>query len=193
MIGKITGIVDLIEQDHIIIDVRGVGYIIHVSAQSLNFLKMGEEASLYIETILREDSLELFGFKDLIEKKVFLELTKVKGIGKKLALTILSYLKPEEVMNYIFIEDKSAFKSIPGVGLKMSERIIVELKGRFKGEFQTNIGNVNESLMQDAISALINLGINKNDAYMIVSKNLKSNPDITIYELIKLSLKQIAK
>lgn len=193
MIGKITGIVDIIDSEYVIIDVRGIGYMVHVSANTLTHLNAGSSISLFIETIMREDSLELYGFYDNLEKRTFLELTKVKGIGKKLALVILSYLKPEEIMNSIANENKVVFKAIPGVGLKMSERIIVELKGRFDKVENNYNYQPNDNLMQDAISALINLGINKNDAYLIVSNNLKTNPDIGLNELIKVSLKQTAK
>jgi Holliday junction DNA helicase RuvA len=160
---------------------------------------IGEAVSLLIETHVREDSISLFGFMDQEEREWFRSLITVKGVGSKLALTILSHLSPSMVANSIAIKDKNAFKQISGVGPKLADRIFTELKdkgGNFisSGPKVINVSNkkTNE-MMDDAISALLNLGYNGSESHLVVNNIIQKNQDITLSELIKLSLKELAK
>ncbi|MDF2965448.1 MAG: ruvA [Rickettsiaceae bacterium] len=202
MIGKLNGKIDSIFQDHLIIDVGGVGYKVSCSSKTLGKLEVGTATSLFIETHVREDNIQLFGFPNNQEKHVFLLLTTVKGVGTKVALSILSALSPDQISNSIAANDKSTYKSLPGVGPKLWERIIIELKDKVIGSTYSvdsspagkiNANSEQGSISQDAISALANLGINKTDAYRAVYEVLNSEPNININDLIRKSLKQFAK
>ncbi len=201
MIGKLKGNIDSIFVDHLILDVAGVGYIIFCSSKTLGKLEVGTSISLLIETHVREDHIHLYGFMTLVEKQLFLLLTTVKGVGNKVSLSMLSAFTPEQIINCIAINDKMAYKSLPGVGPKIWERIIIELKDKVVGSsvysqvfsHNTGVRDINTSISQDAISALVNLGINKADSYQIVCNVLASEPEININDLIKKSLKQLAK
>lgn len=193
MIGKLKGIVDSVERDHAIIDVAGVGYKVHCSIRLLDHLlkNLGNKAELFIETIVREDQISLLGFSTKIEQECFNKLTTVQGVGNKLALVILAALIPEKISLAIASEDNKAFSSITGVGPKLSNRIIAELKDKhmeFAAEFVPTIVT-DSSIQQDAIAALVNLGINKSEAYITVNKILAEKPDATISELIKFALR----
>lgn len=202
MFAKLSGKVDEILQDKLILDVGGVGYLVSCSNKTLFKLAPSEKAALLIETQVREDSIQLFGFLDSSEKLCFNMLCTVKGIGSRLALTVLSYLSPEELHLAIISGDKQALKSIPSIGIKVAERLIVELKDKF-GSFEglSKVGsssahsssNQAGSNMQDAISALINLGISRSEAYQTVSNILGQNPEIKLDELIRSALQQLAK
>ncbi|MCC2646840.1 MAG: ruvA [Rickettsiaceae bacterium] len=202
MIGKLNGKIDSIFQDYLIIDVGGVGYKVSCSGKTLGKLEVGTAASLLIETHVREDNIQLFGFSNISEKQIFLLLTTVKGVGTKVALSVLSALSPEQISNAIAANDKSTYKSLPGVGPKIWERVIIELKDKVMGAAYTvdsgvvsKLGTKIEqtSISQDAISALANLGINKADAYRVVQEVIHNEPEININDLIRKSLKQFAR
>ena len=200
MIGKLRGLVDLIAKDHLIIDVGGVGYIVYCSGRTLAQLpQIGEAVSLQIDTHVREDNISLYGFISSEEKLWFRDLITVKGLGSKLALGILSILTPAMVNTAINIGDKNAFKQISGVGPKLAERIFTELKDKANKDISSNIqamsvGNKkSEELAQDASSALQNLGYNAIEIHRIINKIMHENPEITLSELIKFSLKALAK
>ncbi|KKB96136.1 Holliday junction ATP-dependent DNA helicase RuvA [Candidatus Arcanobacter lacustris] len=199
MIGKLKGLIDSIFKDHLIIDVGGVGYIVSCSSRTLHILpNIGEAVSLLIETHVREDSISLFGFMDQEEREWFRSLITVKGVGSKLALTILSHLSPSMVASSISIKDKNAFKQISGVGPKLADRIFTELKDK-GGNFTSSpkvlnvSNNKTNEIMDDAISALLNLGYNGSESHMVVNNIIQKNQDVTLSELIKLSLKELAK
>jgi len=129
MIGKLTGIIDTIFDDRIIIDVGGVGYIAFCSKTSISQLgQQGEQTSILIETHVREDQITLFGFATREEKEWFLLLNKVNGVGPKMALNIVSSIDVNTLSIVIASADKAAFKPVSGVGPKLAERIITELK-----------------------------------------------------------------
>ena len=197
MIAKLRGKVDTIGDDFCIVDVNGVGYLVFASAKSLGKLKIGAEASLLIETVVREDSISLFGFADAWEKEWFTTLTKVQGVGAKVCLAILSVLAS-------------------GVGPKLAARIVTELKDKIVtvpvSEFAKEINmdmtpneqtaNYEDVLVaqaddpakiEDAISALVNLGYQRLEAYKAVNQAALNAPDADMSELIKLALKEFAK
>ncbi len=130
MIGKLTGKIEILGSDTLIIDVSGVGYLVSVSTNTISKLENGLVASLFIETHVREDSFQLFGFLNMEEKDCFLKLNSVSGVGVRVALTILSALSPYDVSHAIASKDKEAFRSISGIGPKLAERILLELKDK---------------------------------------------------------------
>ena len=125
MIGKLKGVIDSYGEDHIIVDVNGVGYVVHCSARTLQALPpTGDPVSLAIETHVREDAIRLFGFQSDIEREWFRLLQTVQGVGAKVALAVLGTLPPAELANAIALRDKAAVTHTPGVGPKVAERIV---------------------------------------------------------------------
>ena len=216
MIAKLRGKVDTIGDDFCIVDVNGVGYLVFASAKSLRKLKIGAEASLLIETVVREDSISLFGFADAWEKEWFTTLTKVQGVGAKVCLAILSVLAPMQLAQAVSAQDKNSFTRASGVGPKLAARIVTELKDKIVtvpvSEFAKEINmdmtpneqtaNYEDVLVaqaddptkiEDAISALVNLGYQRLEAYKAVNQAALNAPDADMSELIKLALKEFAK
>ena len=220
MIAKLRGIVDTIGEDYCILDVNGVGYLVSASAKTLSRLNRGGTAVLLIETIVREDSISLFGFSDAWEKEWFLTLTKVQGVGAKVCLAILSVLSPNQLAQAVSAQDKASFTRAAGVGPKLAARIVTELKDKIvtipmEASVKADLNNVTEgtagteteayedavvelqadedsSKTDDAISALVNLGYQRIEAYRAVNLALKNNPNAGVPELIRLALKEFA-
>ncbi|MBU1137787.1 MAG: Holliday junction branch migration protein RuvA [Proteobacteria bacterium] len=167
MIASLTGTVQYIGSDRVVIDVAGVGYEVFLSRDGLSRLpEKREEIFLHIHTNVREDAIVLFGFQEQSEKEMFLTLKAVSGIGPKLSLAILSGMQLGDLCQAIVTEDVRGLTTIPGVGKKTAERICVELKDKVGG-FQavaSSAAAIPEKLMSagspagDALSALINLG-----------------------------------
>ena len=207
MIAKLKGIVDSIFEDNCIVDVNGVGYLVSASSKTLGRLNKGAEVSLLIETVVREDSISLFGFYDAWEKEWFNTLTKVQGVGAKVCLSILSALSPSQLAQAVSAQDKNSFLRASGVGPKLAARLVTELKDKIVTvpvgevsfadmspdvavEKQTAIPENN--LMDDVISALVNLGYQRMEAYKVVVKVYEHNSSASVSELIRLSLKEFA-
>ncbi len=208
MIAKLTGVIDNIGLNTIILDVNGVGYILSASSRTLSRIgSKGDTTSLLTHLQVREDDMSLFGFADSQEKDWFQILCKVQGVGARVALSILSILPPEKLPMVIASGDKNAIKQADGVGPKLAVRIITELKDK-AGDFlsandsgadsiivnaEINKVVANNNINSDAISALINLGYGRADAFSIVSKIVKENgEDIDLSSLIKKSLKELS-
>lgn len=207
MIGKLKGKVDEIHEDSVIIDVGGVGYHVFCSARTLATLKPGEAATLVIEMHVREDHMHLYGFPDSIEREWFRLLTSVQRVGAKMGLTLMGAYGPEQLAYAILAKDTAAFSRISGVGAKLAERIVTELKDKVakipvgagiqdsgfgKKKPETRDQKPESSLTEDAISALVNLGYSRSEAYgatIRAAQNGKANLD----ELIKLSLKELVR
>src|SRR4030088_1647798 len=169
MIGKLKGLIDSYGEDYVILDVGGVGYQVHCSGRTLQALPApGEAAVLSIETYVREDQIKLFGFRGDIEREWFRLLQTVQGVGAKVTLAVLSDLPPSNLANAIALRDKATVQRTPGVGPKVAERIVTELKDKAPA-----FANVDPALVHlsgaldtdraprpvtDAISALVNLG-----------------------------------
>src|SRR6202171_1839534 len=131
MIGKLKGVIDSYGADPAILDVNGVGYQVHCSARTMQELpRAGEPATLSIETHVREDQIKLFGFLSDVEREWFRLLQTVQGVGVKVALSLLGTLKPSELASAIAMRDKAAITRAPGVGAKVAERIVTELKDK---------------------------------------------------------------
>ncbi|WP_341758512.1 Holliday junction branch migration protein RuvA [Candidatus Tisiphia endosymbiont of Ditula angustiorana] len=194
MIGKLKGKIDACFNDYVIIDVSGVGYLVYCSSKTLNKLVVNEFCQLFIETHVREDHINLYGFLSLEEKAFFNLLQSVNGIGTRMALAILSNLSPEQIQSAIARRDKEAFKAISGVGLKLAERIIIELKDKALTNFTNNLTMDNNDtdlakISSDATLVLTSLGIGKTEAQNLVQGIIAENSNLSINELIKLALK----
>ncbi|MCC8398951.1 MAG: Holliday junction branch migration protein RuvA [Rickettsia endosymbiont of Labidopullus appendiculatus] len=194
MIGKLKGKIDGCFNDYVIIDVSGVGYLVYCSSKTLNKLVVNEFCQLFIETHVREDHINLYGFLSLEEKFVFNLLQSVNGIGTRMALAILSNLSPEQIQSAIARRDKEAFKAVSGVGLKLAERIIIELKDKALTNLDNNLiidkddSNLTK-ISSDATLVLTSLGVNRTEAHNLIQEIIAKNPDLSINELIKLALK----
>ncbi|WP_341755652.1 Holliday junction branch migration protein RuvA [Candidatus Tisiphia endosymbiont of Ptychoptera albimana] len=194
MIGKLKGKIDACFNDYVIIDVSGVGYLVYCSSKTLNKLVVNEFCQLFIETHVREDHINLYGFLSLEEKAFFNLLQSVNGIGTRMALAILSNLSPEQIQSAIARRDKEAFKAVSGVGLKLAERIIIELKDKALTNFTNNLTMDNNDtdlakISSDATLVLTSLGIGKTEAQNLVQGIIAENSNLSINELIKLALK----
>lgn len=186
MIGKLYGIIDDIEQDHIILNVNNVGYIVYMTENSLKNLNTGNNLSLFIETYLREDQIKLYGFLTKQEVLFLRTLVKVKGISYKIASNMIGNISADQIIQAINSKNPALLK-VNGVGTKLANRVITELEGAFDG---FNFKHSND-LTNDAISALIHLGYNANTSYNMVNKALKKHPQVNnINELITLSLNE---
>jgi Holliday junction DNA helicase RuvA len=130
MIGKLKGIVDAVGESHAIIDVGGVGYEVQASARTLRALQAGEPVSLAIETHVREDAIRLFGFTSEVERAWFRMLQSIQGVGAKVALAVLGTLSPGDLANAIALQNWAAVEQSPGVGKKLAQRIVAELKDK---------------------------------------------------------------
>src|SRR6185437_6159475 len=205
MIGKLKGLIDSYGEDYVILDVGGVGYQVHCSARTLQALPSpGEAAVLSIETYVREDQIKLFGFKSDVEREWFRLLQTVQGVGAKVALAVLSTLPPVELANAIALRDKAAVTRTPGVGPKVAERIVTELKD--KAPAFTNVdpalvhlsGAIDDQRaprpVTDAISALVNLGYGQPQAAVAIAQASRSaGENAETAQLIRLGLKELAK
>jgi len=206
MIGKLKGLIDEIGDDYCIIDVNGVGYVVNCSSRTLAALdRAGTATTLFIETYVREDMIRLFGFGTALEREWFrLLMGNVQGVGAKVALAVLSTLSPSELANAIALRDIAMVSRAPGVGKKVAERIVTELKTKapaFAGDATGTIGLKQElcegaapAPVADAVSALANLGYSRDMAANAVAAALKSaggQPDTGT--LIRLGLKELSK
>lgn len=219
MIAKLRGTVDSIGEDYCIIDVNGVGYLVFASAKTLGRLSAGNAAVLLIETVVREDSITLFGFAEAIEKEWFNTLTKVQGVGAKVGLSILSALSINQLRQAVAAQDKNMFSMANGVGPKLAARIVTELKDKIVTVPMAQVAkDLNDTLtplsdddlqtveeiapqgkvedpskIEDAISALVNLGYQRIDAYKAVNQAAIKSPDADMSELIKLALREFMR
>ena len=219
MIGRIAGIIVHRAADHVLIDVRGVGYIVHVSARTAAGLPaVGEATALFTELLVREDLLQLFGFPTLLEKEWHRLLTSVQGVGAKAAMAILGTLGAEGTGRAIALGDWNAVKAAPGVGPKLAQRVIMELKEKAPGvmaqgaSLSVDVGGAEEvietlvprkvaasarppasaSATADALSALINLGYGQGEAAGAVAEAAGAAESAEAPALIRAALKLLA-
>jgi len=207
MIGKLTGAVDSMGEDWVLIDVNGVGYIVFASGRSLGALPgRGEAAALLIETHVREDHIHLFGFVDAAERDWFRLLCTVQGVGAKMALALLSALAPADLQQAIAAQDKTALTRANGVGPKLAQRIVSELKDKAgaiglaatalqggNGGVAASAAGQIDSVSGDAVSALVNLGYGRSEAYGAVARAVAAagEESPTVEGLIKHGLKEL--
>ncbi len=197
MIGKLKGIIDTISDTNLILDVNGVGYLVFTPQKTLSSLSIGSPATFFIETIVREDSISLYGFSTSSEHEFFNLLTTVQGIGPKAGLAILSALTPNEISTAILSGDAKIFTTANGIGKKTAERIITELKDKVaKTNINIELSTITKTIKpntiaEDAISALSNLGYTRSQSFETVMKIINKTPNIEMNDLIKLALKEI--
>jgi Holliday junction DNA helicase RuvA len=207
MIGKLRGKVDAIGESHLVIDVNGVGYEVQASARTLRNLKIGDEVSLTIDTHVREDAIRLFGFSSEVERSWFRTLQTIQGVGAKVALAVLGILAPHDLANAIALQNWAAVEQAPGVGKKLAQRIVSELKDKAPAlavaglnvPAGTGGGGViaappEGNAAAEAISALTNLGYNPAQAAQAVAAAAKElGPDADTAKLIRRGLKELAR
>ncbi|MDX9689959.1 MAG: Holliday junction branch migration protein RuvA [Proteobacteria bacterium] len=203
MIGKLTGRIDSISGQQIILDVNGVGYLVACSAQTQHMIgQVGDTAVLWIDTHVREDAINLFGFATTVERDWFKLLTSVQGVGTKSALSILGILTPERLAQALASGDKGALTAADGVGPKLAARLVTELKDKVanivllpSSKTQTSTANPlpQNSLTDDALSALLHLGYRRMEAFgAIANAANKLGETATLDNLIKTALIELS-
>jgi holliday junction DNA helicase RuvA len=201
MIGKLKGRIDSTGPDWVMVDVGGVCYFVSCSSNTLRALSpVGEFGEVHTEMLVAQDNIRLVGFATILERDWFRLLQTVQGVGTRVALGILSTLSPSEVGNAIALQDKAMISRAPGVGKKLAERIVLELKDKVPAFAVSELGQVASELSSprptattDAVSALVNLGYGQSQAAMAVSQAIKKNGDDQPTEqLIRRALKELA-
>ena len=204
MIAKLTGLVDSTGEDYVIIDVGGVGYSVFCSNRTLNMLATATgTVSVMVETHVREDHIHLYGFADEAERAWFKLLITVQGVGAKVCLAILSVLSPDNLVQAIAAQDKTAVTQAPGVGPKLATRILSELKDKVGGislgsttavlEGEVAYAEGGNQFANDAVSALVNLGYGRSDAFRVVHQAAaKLGADASVEVLIKDGLSELS-
>ncbi len=203
MYSYISGEVVSIRDDSCILDVNGIGYKIFCSAATLSQVNIGQRAKLLTHTHVREDALDLFGFLTELEQEWFYHLTDIKGVGNKVAQAIQTSLSPNEIYNAVLAQDKTAFKPITGIGPKLADRILSELKNNKKiGADITLPANSGDNIFSaspdnkifnDAKTALSNLGYSQGDVMQTLQKIMADNDNISLEELIKSGLMELSR
>ena len=219
MIGRVSGILDYVSADHILVDDGGVGYIIYVTQSTIsNLPNLGDRISLFTELVVKEDLLQLVGFITPVEREWYKLLTSVQGVGSKAALALLGQITIQNISRAILLEDSTTITSAQGIGPKIAKRLVVELKGKVpnmiklqnKSEISLKNGNKelikknyeinNQNFFQnnvsqkevDAISALMNLGYSQLNSSQVIAKVIDaSNKELDVEDIIRLSLKTL--
>ena len=195
MIAYLEGKLIVKEPTHLIIDVNGMGYEVRISLSTYSTVKNLDRGRLHTHFHVKEDAQTLYGFAEPSEKRRFLDLISISGVGPSTALMILSSLSPEELQSAILAENTGMIQSVKGVGAKTAQRIILELKDKMKKEGLLdkaieNLPTPDNTLRNEALSALTTLGINKSVADKTIRSLLKEHQDISLEDLIKLALKR---
>jgi len=205
MIGKLSGIVDSYGEDWVILDVHGVGYQVYCSMRTLQTLpQTGEAARLAIETYVREDMIRLYGFATDLERDWFRLLQTVQGVGARVALSVLGTMPPADLATAIALSDKAALARAPGVGKKVAERLVTELRDKAPAYSSADPvlihlqGDLAEKRaprpVADAVSALVNLGYAQVQASAAVANAARAaGESATTEELIRGGLKELAR
>lgn len=203
MIARLKGVVDAVDTDSAIVDVGGVGYLVSASARTLRNLVVGEPATVLVETIVREDAIALYGFLETAERDWFRILTTVQGVGARVALSILSTLSPDEIARAIAAQDRATLSRPAGVGPKLAARLATELKDKAAAfgiaspassapdaAASVPTGSLNE----DAVSALVNLGYRRVEAFGAVARvSQRLGADAKLDAVIRAGLQELAR
>lgn len=191
----LEGILTIKNISYIALDVNGIGFKVNISLKTYEKLNsLGEKEKLFIYTNVKEDEISFFGFKDELEREIFLKCLSINGIGSKKALAILSLFEIPELVNIIKTKDAKMLSKVPGIGMKKAEMIIIDLKDKIEG---INISNVDESILEiinkkESLKlALLSLGYDKFDVLALVNEEELKN--LSMQELIKISLTRISK
>lgn len=202
MIAKLKGSVDSVDTDSAIVDVGGVGYLVSASARTLRDLVVGGPVTMLVETIVREDAIALYGFLETAERNWFRILTTVQGVGARVALSILSTLSPDEIARAIAAQDRATLSRPAGVGPKLAARLATELKDKAASFGIAPVGaapaagapaNAPGSINEDAVSALVNLGYKRIEAFGAVARvTHRLGPDAKLDAVIRAGLQELA-
>lgn len=208
MIGMLTGTVLMVGTGEAIIDINGVGYLVQCGSRTLGRLSVGEQATLHVETHVRETAITLFGFADDEDRAWFVKLQSVQKVGPKAALSILDTLTPAEIMSAASLGDKTAFSRANGVGPSLAGRLTVELEGKAPpvGRGMTAglpshssvaasqfVDSTQMGQHKDAVSALVNLGIGQSEALRAVASAAKNaDEELDLNALVKAALKELS-
>ena len=200
MIASLKGVLEFVGEEFAVVDVSGVGYLVFCSGRTLaNLPQSGEAVRLVVETHVREDHIHLYGFAEEGERDWFRLLTTVQGVGAKVALAILSVLGPEELIHAVAAQDKAVVLRANGVGPKLAGRIVLELKDKVGGLVPSGLSasvrgapsSGDES--EDAISALVNLGFQRTDAFgAVVRAGQKLGEEAGVDDLIRVGLQELS-
>jgi len=201
LIAKLKGVVDTVDADSAIVDVGGVGYLVSASARTLRELAAGDEVTVLVETIVREDAIALYGFLETAERDWFRILTTVQGVGARVALSILSTLSPDEIARAIAAQDRATLSRPAGVGPKLAARLATELKDKAAAFGVAPLGKGVEapampagSINEDAVSALVNLGYKRVEAFGAVARvTQRLGAEARLDAVIRAGLQELAR
>jgi len=205
MIAHLSGILLSKQATSVILDVSGVGYEVTIPLSTFYELEdAGSTVQLRIYTHVREDALQLYGFKTARERELFLRLISVSGIGPKLGITLLSGMSADEMISSIRTNNLAKLTLIPGVGRKTAERLVMELRDKvasLSAEVEEELGTKTDaaavpsedSMRADALSALLNLGYQRNAAEKAVTAAMSETPDVSVESILRSSLRKLAK
>jgi Holliday junction DNA helicase RuvA len=203
VIAKLKGIVDSVDTDSAVIDVGGVGYLVSASSRTLRDLVAGGDATMLVETIVREDAIALYGFLETAERDWFRILTTVQGVGARVALSILSTLSPDEIARAIAAQDRATLSRPAGVGPKLAARLATELKDKAaafgiapvaKGAAASAAVAPTGSINEDAVSALVNLGYKRVEAFGAVARVTQRLGDGATFDaVVRAGLQELAR
>jgi holliday junction DNA helicase RuvA len=201
LIAKLKGVVDTVDADSAIVDVGGVGYLVSASARTLRELAAGDAVTVLVETIVREDAIALYGFLETAERDWFRILTTVQGVGARVALSILSTLSPDEIARAIAAQDRATLSRPAGVGPKLAARLATELKDKAAAFGVAPLAKGAEapampagSINEDAVSALVNLGYKRIEAFGAVARvTQRLGADARLEAVITAGLQELAR
>jgi len=203
LIARLKGIVESIDEGSAVIDVNGVGYLVSASSRTLRDLAVGGAATLLVETMVREDAIALYGFLQTAERDWFRILTTVQGVGARVALSILSTLSPDEIARAIAAGDKASLSRPAGVGAKLATRLATELKDKAAAfgvapvaarATDATAPAVAASVNEDAVSALVNLGYRRVEAFGAVARvTQRLGPEAPLDAVIRGGLQELAR
>jgi holliday junction DNA helicase RuvA len=201
LIAKLKGVVDSVDTDSAIVDVGGVGYLVSASARTLRELAAGDQVTVLVETIVREDAIALYGFLETAERDWFRILTTVQGVGARVALSILSTLSPDEIARAIAAQDRATLSRPAGVGPKLAARLATELKDKAAAFGVAPLGKSAEapampagSMNEDAVSALVNLGYKRVEAFGAVARvTQRLGAAATFDAVVRAGLQELAR
>jgi Holliday junction DNA helicase RuvA len=203
LIARLKGVVDSVDEGSAVIDVNGVGYLVSASSRTLRDLVVGQPATVLVETIVREDAIALYGFLDTAERDWFRILTTVQGVGAKVGLSILSTLAPDEIARAIAAGDKASLSRPAGVGPKLAARLATELKDKAAAfgvapaparAATATVAAAGGSVNEDAVSALVNLGYRRVEAFGAVARvTQRLGEGAPLDQVIRAGLQELAR
>lgn len=200
MIAKLSGLVAYIETQSLVLDVHGVGYLVFCPSSVLANVQPKQAFSLYTEMLIKDEHITLFGFTTLEQKQWFKLLTSVQGVGGKMAIAVLGALTTDKLFTAIAAQDNKAFQQISGIGPKLAARIVNELKDKAVANVNSvshdakQVGSIApQGLLADVVSALVNLGFGRSDAFSVANEILVENAEMDFNSLLKRCLAELGR